>query len=325
MSWNLWWRSACSASFASRKSRRGPEAIRRERAAHRGVQGSGARPAIAPRTTSSQRRGRRAPHAGTPRSSGHCGRSRGRCPRGRRRTPLANIDCRMTSPVTAVSGRRPRLRDPRSGGGGVLAEGPDRGVSSFDHDTHACWVERLRGAEPVRSSRETAFDHDVLGLRLAVAEAARSAERSLSRDHSPTVKTAQIAAPTGQMIRADPHESKEFVGKNRVKLQLVHSASCTKKTPEAGCGNHVQVNRQPAWLSGFRTVQPSRTAPGANVQPRRPAPGLYKETPFLQPETGPEAQTTCHARRRGVAPGRRFELESAARRRDARAPEGGPR
>jgi len=73
------------------------------------------------------------------------------------------------------------------------------GFPPFDHDSHTCWVERLESAKRVRSSPYSALDPDVSRLRLAASEEARSAGRTCSRDHSPTVNTAQIAAPTGRM------------------------------------------------------------------------------------------------------------------------------
>ena len=72
----------------------------------------------------------------------------------------------------------------------------------MEHDSVTCCGLAFEGAKLIRSSPRRTLDHDVLRLRLAVAEGARSTERHCSRDHSPTVKTAQIAAPTGQMIRA---------------------------------------------------------------------------------------------------------------------------
>ena len=123
---------------------------------------------------------------------------------------------------------------------------------SFDHDVSTCWVVRLVGAKRVRSSPCWALDHDVLRLRLAVAEEARSAGSACSRDHSPTVKTAQIAAPTGQMVTANPHEIKQLGANSGAKLQLVHWG-CLYQEPPAGppSAHHVQVNREPAWLSRF--------------------------------------------------------------------------
>ena len=91
----------------------------------------------------------------------------------------------------------------------------------LDHDSVTCWGVALMGAKPVRSSPCWALDHDEMRLHLAVAEGARSTGRTCSRDHSPTVKTAQIAAPTGQMVRAERLESKEFGRNWPPKLQLV--------------------------------------------------------------------------------------------------------
>jgi hypothetical protein len=174
------------------------------------------------------------------------------------------------------------------------------GFPPYDHDSHTCWVERLKGAEAVRSSLEKALDHDVLRLRLAVAEEARSAGRPCSRDHSPTVKTAQIAAPTGQMIRANPHEIKEFEPKNRVKLQLVHSASLYQEhPPRQARGNHVQENCEPAWLRRFERCttfagrllreRPTRLRGANSVQGNR---RFYNQKP-MRKRPGP---TTAPAR-----------------------------
>jgi hypothetical protein len=45
------------------------------------------------------------------------------------------------------------------------------------------------------------------------------------------------------MIRATPHESKKFEGKNRTKLQLVHFTSLYQEGPPGQGGrDHVQEN-----------------------------------------------------------------------------------
>ena len=117
------------------------------------------------------------------------------------------------------------------------------GFPPFDHDSVTCWVVRLRGAKRVRSSPRKALDHDVLRLRLAAADEARSAGRPCSRDHSPTVKTAQIAAPTGEMVGAKPHEIKEFWGNSGEKLQLVHYACLyQERAPRSARAGRVQEN-----------------------------------------------------------------------------------
>jgi hypothetical protein len=74
------------------------------------------------------------------------------------------------------------------------------GSPPFDHDSVTCWVVRLFGAKRVRSSPGVALDHDSIGLRLAVESELRSTGSASSRDHSPTAKTAQNAAPTDQMF-----------------------------------------------------------------------------------------------------------------------------
>ena len=179
------------------------------------------------------------------------------------------------------------------------------GFPPFDHDSVTCVVVRLEGAKRVRSSLRRALDHDVLRLRLAAAEEARSAGRPCSRDHSPTVKTAQIAAPTGQMLGAKPHEIKEFGGNSSAKLQLVHYA-CLYQEPAQGHPRtgRVQENREPAWLSGFEACTPLRAGPVTGRATKSAQSGSVQENgPFMVGETARKATVDTDPSRAGGARG----------------------